>query len=394
MADVKGVVASSSAGRIATTESWVSAGSPLAFLDSLGGWVDLAGLAVLLLALLLVVLFYRRMLRDLRRSEQRLRMLLEAAPFAVVVTRKDTGLFLFANRHAIGLLGLSHDNYRTQRVPYTDPRWDRARLLEYLALHGRAENIEGNIQAYDGRRFPALTSAALVHFDGVDAILGTFQDISSLREAELKVRSSEARMRAVFEAAPDGIVIVDPGGVIHHASDSSAALVGVAGAAELVGKQVLDFLVAEDRSAARELLLAVGHDPTVEGPAFRIERPDGSHAWIEPRAVRSADPVTGHPAIVLVLRDITRRRAAQDALAARASELQRALDSIARLQNAILRVCAWTKQVNVDGEWIPIEHYLAQHLGLKISHGISEKGLAMLDLPPEGKTSADELPKK
>ncbi|MFT3829357.1 MAG: PAS domain S-box protein [Opitutaceae bacterium] len=386
------MVAFSSAARFASTEAPDHVDPPLAFLTGFGAWVDLAGLGVVALALLLVVLFYRRSLRDMRRSEQRLRMLLEAAPFAVVVTRRDTGHFLFANGHAIKQLGLSPGGYRSQQVPYVDPRWSRAQLLELLARHGHVEHLEGEIQAQNGRRFPALTSAVLVRFDGVDAILGTFQDISQLREAELKVRSSEARMRAVFEAAPDGIVIVSPEGIIHHASDSSAALVGVAAADELTGKQVLDFLGNDDRASARELLEAVGSATTSEGPAFRIARPDGTHAWIEPRAVRSADPVTGHPAVVLVLRDISRRRAAQEALAAHAGELQRALDRVAHLQNAILRVCAWTKQVNVDGEWIPIERYLAQYLGLKLTHGISEEGLAMLDLPPEDEAPADKPP--
>jgi hypothetical protein len=41
--------------------------------------------------------------------------------------------------------------------------------------------------------------------------------------------------------------------------------------------------------------------------------------------------------------------------------------------------------VKIDGKWIPIDHYLAKYLGLKISHGISEEGLAMLGIPEEPK---------
>ncbi len=40
-----------------------------------------------------------------------------------------------------------------------------------------------------------------------------------------------------------------------------------------------------------------------------------------------------------------------------------------------LTLCAWTKQVNVDGQWIPIERYLADYCGLKLTHGMSQEAL-------------------
>ncbi len=36
-------------------------------------------------------------------------------------------------------------------------------------------------------------------------------------------------------------------------------------------------------------------------------------------------------------------------------------------------MCAWTKKVKVQGEWIPVEDYLRKHLGLTISHGMTEE---------------------
>ena len=37
----------------------------------------------------------------------------------------------------------------------------------------------------------------------------------------------------------------------------------------------------------------------------------------------------------------------------------------------LLTICAWTKQVRVAGEWIPIEQYLTDFVGVRLSHGIS-----------------------
>jgi hypothetical protein len=39
-------------------------------------------------------------------------------------------------------------------------------------------------------------------------------------------------------------------------------------------------------------------------------------------------------------------------------------------------VCAWTKRLELDGEWVGIETYLKRRFGLSVTHGISEEALA------------------
>jgi len=55
-------------------------------------------------------------------------------------------------------------------------------------------------------------------------------------------------------------------------------------------------------------------------------------------------------------------------------EITRAKRQIRELEKW-LTLCAWTKQVNVDGQWIPIERYLADYCGLKLTHGMSQEAL-------------------
>lgn len=43
-----------------------------------------------------------------------------------------------------------------------------------------------------------------------------------------------------------------------------------------------------------------------------------------------------------------------------------------RRMGRLMTICMWTKQVRVDGEWIPVEEYLTKHVGLELSHGISK----------------------
>ena len=44
-----------------------------------------------------------------------------------------------------------------------------------------------------------------------------------------------------------------------------------------------------------------------------------------------------------------------------------------RKMGRLLTICMWTKQVRVDGEWIPVDQYLSKHLGVELTHGISRE---------------------
>ena len=88
---------------------------------------------------------------------------------------------------------------------------------------------------------------------------------------------------------------------------------------ELLGKQGLDFVHPEDR----EKFSAEYRQAKVSGDVFRAEyrrlKKDGSYLWVENAARLIRDPKTGKvKEIVCVIRDISERRAAEDAL--RASE--------------------------------------------------------------------------
>ncbi len=39
----------------------------------------------------------------------------------------------------------------------------------------------------------------------------------------------------------------------------------------------------------------------------------------------------------------------------------------------LLTMCAWTKKVKAQGEWVPIEEYLTRHVGVTITHGMTEE---------------------
>ncbi len=45
----------------------------------------------------------------------------------------------------------------------------------------------------------------------------------------------------------------------------------------------------------------------------------------------------------------------------------------------VLRMCAWTKRVFWEGEWIPIEDYLRDAHSLRVSHGICPEAFSVVN---------------
>ena len=44
----------------------------------------------------------------------------------------------------------------------------------------------------------------------------------------------------------------------------------------------------------------------------------------------------------------------------------------------LLTICMWTKQVRIGGDWIPIERYLTDYCGIRLTHGISREAAEKL----------------
>ena len=51
-------------------------------------------------------------------------------------------------------------------------------------------------------------------------------------------------------------------------------------------------------------------------------------------------------------------------------ELRAALDRVGKPEQ-IVRMCAWTRHLELDGEWLSIEDYLQRRFNLQVTHGIS-----------------------
>ena len=76
--------------------------------------------------------------------------------------------------------------------------------------------------------------------------------------------------------------------------------------------------------------------------------------------------------------DRRQKEALNRRLAETVDELQRSLERITALRRDIQTICAWTKRIKSEGRWMQFEEFLERQLQVRVSHGISEEGIAQL----------------
>ncbi len=97
---------------------------------------------------------------------------------------------------------------------------------------------------------------------------GLTREIGERTRAESALTASMQTIRALFESMPDGIVVMDAGGRITDCNAASARMFEVDARGEVVGRNIIDFVVSDDRSRAQQKLVQLMR----EGPNGRSLR--------------------------------------------------------------------------------------------------------------------------
>ncbi len=205
------------------------------------------------------------------------------------------------------------------------------RAVAAAALKLREEGVAGRndcrFRRKDGTDLWAIVSAAPVldekgHYTGA---LGMVTDITERKQAAEALAASESRYRKLVELSPDAIYVVRDGR-ISFLNAAAVKLFGASSPAQLLGRTSLDLVPSEYHQELRQLRAKLLRDQAMNRGESKIRRLDEQVLDVSVSAAGFTD--SEGPAVQVILRDITERKAIEGALQAAHRRVSVILDSI------------------------------------------------------------------
>jgi len=121
----------------------------------------------------------------IQESEQRLRVIAEAAPMAVAIVTFDDGIIRYANQRFSEMFELESSSVlgRQAKTLYADPH-HRERFINALTQHGHVDGMEMLLKRAGGEEFWALLASQRIQFEGRPAMINGAADISDRKRME------------------------------------------------------------------------------------------------------------------------------------------------------------------------------------------------------------------
>jgi PAS domain S-box-containing protein len=192
----------------------------------------------------------------------------------------------------------------------------RFRTPPLLRDHGVMSGVCVTIRRHD-RPFGVLgaytTRRRTFHRDDV-RFLQTVANMVAEAIIEEALREREELYRRLIETSPDAVTLTDLGANIMMVSQQAVALYGCDGPEDMIGRSAFDFIAEEDRPRAVENTRKTLQTGAVRSIEYTLVRKDGTSFPAELSASLVTD-VEGKPkAFIGVVKDITERKQAEEAL--------------------------------------------------------------------------------
>ncbi len=306
--------------------------------------------------------------KALEESEERLRAIVFHAEDAIYI-KDDKGRYILANPSCARYFGKSVEDIlgKTDIELFGEEDGGAIREIdEKVILSGKhftyeaSRVVSGIVKHFHTTKVPYRSNIGTVL-----GIIGITRDLTEIKEANEAVKRSEEYFRLLIENALDIIMVLEFSGVITYASPSVERVLGYE-AKELQERNLLDFILAEDRQRVRELLQGhqtFGEPMAPQSTEFRFVHRDGSFHTIE-AICNCLQEFPGTTGLILNCRDVTERKQAEDRI--RESEERYRL----LFEEVPIGLCAYAREILIANR------ALADMLGFVSPSELSGRNLA------------------
>ena len=265
---------------------------------------------------------------ELRESEMRYRTLFDSAADAIFV-HDLRGRFIDINTVACNRYGYTKEEFlrmtpqdimTPERVKYLVPGVEEIRKQGYFLY-------ETTHQRRDGTAIPTEVSSQIVEYRGRPVVLSIARDVTERKQAEEALRASENRLRKLFEAIPESVMVHDEDGTILYVNDVAAKRFEWP-VQDLLGKNLRDIVKSEEAAALTEHVGMARENGSCNFETTYISR---TRKKIVAEVNERPIELEGKNAILSVARDITERKRTEQQLAYIATH-----DALTDLPNRVL----------------------------------------------------------
>ncbi|MGH7739833.1 MAG: PAS domain S-box protein, partial [bacterium] len=259
----------------------------------------------------------RKAEEDSRRSEERFRSLIEHSNDVIsLVDAQGNNLYISPSLRKVMGYDPADRMGRNffEMVHPEDLEWVRKDFTEFIREKDSVRRAQLRVKHSDGTwRWVEVTATQLLDQPAVGGIIFNYRDITEGKMAEADLMKSEENFRNLIEKSPDAMM-AHTERMIHYVNGAWLRLLGYEAPEELIGGSPLSLVHPDDlekiRIRIRQLSPSVdGYNPPRE---TRLLRKDGRVLDVE--TISFSILYGGEPMAVVVARDMSARKAAEQAL--------------------------------------------------------------------------------
>ncbi len=263
----------------------------------------------------------------LRKSEERYRMIFNYSPLGIVHF-DSSGLVVDCNECFLEIVGAAKEKLLGSNMTES-MRDERMRSAAVAALSGKPSYFEGDYRSVTGDKVTpvrAMFSRITTEEGRFLGVVGLFEDITQRKKSEEVQRESQEYLGKIVNSIGDPIFVKDRQHRLILVNDAECVLAGRE-RKDLIGRTGYDFFPREQVDVFREKDEVVFETGKENENEEEITDAQGRTRTVVTKKTLYTDKA-GNKFIVGVIRDITERRQAEEALRQRLNFQQMLIDRI------------------------------------------------------------------
>ncbi|MDD4969589.1 MAG: PAS domain S-box protein [Paludibacter sp.] len=259
----------------------------------------------------------------LKESEDKYRTMIENSN-DLIWTLDKAGLFTFMNGIALKTTGLKQDDWIGKSFEPLVPEEDQPMLKDIFSrtLNGESCTYELRFKKTEEQILTILVNTSAVYIAGkIEGVVSFGQDITESKKSLIMLRESEEKFRSIAEQTSDLITITDDKGILIYASTASKSIFNYL-PEEMCGHNFINYLDESSIKKAKAIFWKnIESKESINNLELKMKRKDGSLFYGELNG--SSFKYGDNYGTLVVIRDMTERKKAQEEIEQKMNELVR-----------------------------------------------------------------------